>query len=485
MAKLTITAEELEQAYEDILTILGAWTIDVDIEKKEVMIVLRRAFDEFQKETSIWQLKNQFGNIYGMPAGQVISNQIAVFNMNLVSQITDWFSSMARVGGKIPWHKDYIVLEPGRQIYDLSKESSKPYKPGSRRVHRVMWQGTPEIFSSTKMRGTSDTISGDDVLYSNAWNFTSNGLNYGNSRLMFLGHAFDTMLMLQSMEIRKKLLFSEYFYNISGDMLELFPMPGSKSLAVIPGTKLFYYYFDEKEVTAGRELTSTTNAPGDEDQSTMFKKLQVTGELNGSNKVFSLSPAPIQGSELVVLNGQTLTIGIDYNLQENILTFTDDYPPILSTYTLVVYSESPITDNSADSLNSGVDTLIVNPSQMSIKTIPWDMLSPWAKTWIWEWALARCKYIQGSKWRKIKKTFNSAENGYEIEFDYSSLLTEANEEMRQLKEDLRKDLEELNLLKLMQDKKEMVDAAKTINRGPRMPFIGATVICILSQYLMT
>jgi len=36
----------------------------------------------------------------------------------------------------------------------------------------------------------------------------------------------------------------------------------------------------------------------------------------------------------------------------------------------------------------------------------------------------------------------------------------------------------------MQDKKEMVDAAKTINRGPRMPFIGATVICILSQYLM-
>jgi hypothetical protein len=137
--KLDISAHELEEAYEDILTILGAFSIEVDIEKKEVKIVLKRAFQEFEKETSIWQLQNQFSNVYGMPAGQQMFNQISTFNMNFVTQITDWFASMNRVGGKIPWHKDYFTLEPGRQIYDLSRESSKPYKPGTRRVHRIKW----------------------------------------------------------------------------------------------------------------------------------------------------------------------------------------------------------------------------------------------------------------------------------------------------------------------------------------------------------
>src|SRR6185369_778619 len=117
---LDITEKELVETYEEIQTILGGETIGVDITKKEVLIVMRRALREFNKETSIWQLKNQFGNMYGLPAGMVMTNQIATFNMNLIQQITDWFSSMARVGGKIPWKKDYIVLEPGRQIYDLS-----------------------------------------------------------------------------------------------------------------------------------------------------------------------------------------------------------------------------------------------------------------------------------------------------------------------------------------------------------------------------
>jgi cysteine synthase len=100
--KLDISAHELEEAYEDILTILGAFSIEVDIEKKEVKIVLKRAFQEFEKETSIWQLQNQFSNVYGMPAGQQMFNQISTFNMNFVTQITDWFASMNRVGGKIP-----------------------------------------------------------------------------------------------------------------------------------------------------------------------------------------------------------------------------------------------------------------------------------------------------------------------------------------------------------------------------------------------
>lgn len=404
---LDITEDELQEIYEEILTILGAYSVNVDVTKREVLIVLKRAFQEFEKETAIWQLKNQFGNVYGLPSGLLLSNQIATFNMNLVTQITDWFASMQRLGGKIPWKKDYIVLEPGRQIYDLSLESSKPYPAGSRRIHRVLWASTPEFFDGYHFNGRLDNIQGDDILYSSAWNFTNAGLNYGSNPLSFLGYGFDTILMLQSIETRRKVLFSEFFHNLSGDMLELLPMPGSRSLSIRPGTRVFYYYFDEKEViAASKQIDDTVNS-------------QVSSELQVS---------PGTG----VIDGNT-------------------------------------------------SVLIANPLQMKIDIVPWSMLSPWGKTWIWEFTLARCKYIQGSKWRKIKKTFSTGEMEYEIEFDYQSLLSEAADEINSLREQLRNDLGQLNLAQLYQDKAAMVDAAIDINRRqPRLWFISGLIPPLLT-----
>lgn len=391
---LDITEDELQMIHEEILTMLGAFTIDVDVTKEELVIILRRTLMEFEKETSIWQLNNQFGNVYGTPSGMLQTNQIATMNFQIVNQITDWFGSMARVGGKIPWHKDYITLEPGRQIYDMSKESSKPYVPGSRRIHRVMWVARPEILNFSRFSSTNPN--GDDVLYSSNWNMTTNGLTFGGSPLSFLGYTFDTVMMMQSMETRSQILFSEFFHNLSGDILEITPMPGAVAAGVQPGMKVFYYYWDESEVA-----------------------------LNGKN---------------------------DSLYQSSTVSGTFQTP---------------------GGLPPGQSSLIANPLDMKLEYIPWGMLSPWAKTWIFDFALARCKYIQGSKWRKIKKTFSTGEMAYEIEFDYQSLLSEAESEMSKLKEELRQDLKDLSIKNIVNDKAEIANAAGKVNtKVPRMWFFG-------------
>jgi len=388
---LDIKEDELQEIYEEILTLLGAFDVSVDLTKKEVLIVLRRALKEFNKETSIWQLKNQFSNVYGMPAGEVLNQQLATFNMNIVTQVTDWFASMSKTGGKIPWKKDYIELEPGRQIYDLSKESSKPYESGSRRINRVMWHWKPMSFGQSKFDGSAANVSGDDVLNSSVWNFTNAGLNYGGKPLSFLGYAFDSIMLMQSMEMRRRVLFSEFYHNLSGDILELLPMPGSKALAIDPGTRVFYYYFDTRDVLANSRITVDN-----ED---------------------------------------------DYSLESELV-------------------------NGADQV------LISSPAYLKISSVPWSMLSDWAKNWCWEYTLARSKYIQASKWRKIKKNFSSGEMDYEIEFDYDSLLNESKDEISKLKEDLREDLEKLNLAQLYQDKQSMIESSEKANRmTPRTWFI--------------
>lgn len=393
---LDITSDELEIIYEEVITILGGFDVDVDITKEEVMIVLRNSLLKFEKETSIWQLQNQFLNVYGMPKGALLTNQLATINFNLVHQITDWFASMNRVGGKIPWHKDYITLEPGRQVYFLDKESSKPYPPGSRRIHRVMWVAAPEIFNSGFLKGAQNW---DDVLYSNQWNFTSNGLNYGDNRLGFLGYTFDTVLMMQGIETRNRIMFSEFFHNLSGDVLEITPMPGKSTAFVTEGMKLFYYYWDEAEIAGQTKLINESLSQ------TAFDSTQEITDVNNPNNQTGVS---------------------------------GDIP--------------------------GPGNLIANPLDLNMPTVLWSELSPWAKAFVKDMTLARCKYMQGSKWRVIRKTFSTGEMEYEIEFDYGSLISEAIDEEKNLIDNLRSDLKDLSIHTLSENQKTMVENSVQINK---------------------
>ena len=62
---------------------------------------------------------------------------------------------------------------------------------------------------------------------------------------------------------------------------------------------------------------------------------------------------------------------------------------------------------------------------------------------------------------------SEGEMNYEIEFDYNSLLSEHEGEKTKLIDNLRTDLGNLSLVKIMQDKQAMFDAAKRINVAGR------------------
>lgn len=242
MAKLLdIPEEDLQELYDYILTICGAYEVDVPLEKEEVKILANRALKDYLFEINQWQVRNQFAQIMGAPATEDFTNKFVFENGNLALKISDWFASMARVGGKTPWKKDYITLVEGKQVYDLSQDSGTPYEPGSRRIHKVMWVSTPEMF------GPNFTLDSTNMAMF-TFDGLQGGLSYANSPLAYLGNAFDIELLGQSMRLRNKMLRSEFSYNISGDIIEITPMPGGRTLQVGSGSKVFYYYFDEAEL---------------------------------------------------------------------------------------------------------------------------------------------------------------------------------------------------------------------------------------------
>lgn len=246
---LDITPDELNELYEFTQTFLGGEDVDVDITKKEIKILARKALRDYYYEIQVWQTRNQFSNIIGSPTvingvTQEFTNRFIFDNGMIAQRISDWFAAMARVGGKVVWKKDYITLKAGQQIYDLSAESSIPYQPGTRRIHKVLWYARPELFG-TSASGAATSVQSSDYVDNSLFTFGLNGPSYNGAGLGMLGNIFDVVLLGQALESRNKVLRSEFFYNISGDMIELTPMPGGVSLAIQPGAKVFYYYFDE------------------------------------------------------------------------------------------------------------------------------------------------------------------------------------------------------------------------------------------------
>lgn len=372
---LDIAPDELKELHEYVCVMLGGEDIDVDIIEREVKVSARRGLKVYEREVNQWQIRNQMPNIIGFKSSTDFTKRFVQDNQMLAQRMADWWAAMARVGGKIPWKKDYVELENGKQIYNLANDSSTPYTPGSRRIHKVLWYATPELL------GTSFS---PDLLLSNLWSFGQTGLSFAGNRLAYLGQVSDIVLLTQSFELRNKILYSEFYHNISGDILEITPMPG-RGVQIGPGAKLFYYYFDEE------------NYP---------------------------------------------TVGTDGE-----------------------------TGNGNDPLSPD-DQLIANPIQVKIDNIPYSSLNSPAKTWIDEWTLALCKYIQGSKWRKVKSIASPGQD-YQVEFDYNSLLTESDGDRTKLLDELREELGKLDFQIMMQNKADMTENANKINRSsPRKFFIG-------------
>jgi len=235
--KVDASTEEIQEIYEFIQTLLGASDVDVNITEAEIKILLRRALMKYCRYIDDWQIRNDFGNVVGQPANIDFTRKFITENFGLAQKVSDWWSSMARVGGKTKWHLDYFTVRENQQIYDLSIESNEPYRAGDRRIHRIMWVAKPEIVGTSGLE--PGYIDGGLVT------FSLNGLMYGNSMMSYLGNVFDIMLLGQSLEMRNKVLRSEFFYNISGDMVELTPMPGKPFSLAPAGTRVYYYYFNE------------------------------------------------------------------------------------------------------------------------------------------------------------------------------------------------------------------------------------------------
>lgn len=217
---------------------LGYPEVSIEISEDDFYSALEEAIDEFSRIVGNQNIEDNLEAILGSDAdrdltGRWVSSTGVGQNIELSK---DYGSPIAGgAGGNVNFHKGFIELEPGRQIYDKTEiKTSTQVAKGKYEfvgvdeeiiVHRVFHEDIPSsVFGYYGAgfggyAGLSRGIGGGSFL-------SGGGGALGASQQYTLYPLYDAAVSIQDFDLHKDIFESDYSFEIIGDKIKIFPVPG-------------------------------------------------------------------------------------------------------------------------------------------------------------------------------------------------------------------------------------------------------------------
>lgn len=187
-----------------------------------------------------------------------------------------------------------------------------------------MWS-TPPILPNISLSNSQPNFAYTQFDINNI-NVSVSGAQYGTQPLLALGNVMDYILVKQALEEKNKIVWGEHYYNISGDIVEIPPVPGGRT-PVPKDAKLIYYYFDKDDMLGINQqepdVDALINNPAvvKFDQIPWVKLSQHSRTWIGE---YTIAEAKyIQGSKLRIVS-KVAAPGEDYAVEFDYQSFIDD-----------------------------------------------------------------------------------------------------------------------------------------------------------------
>ena len=236
---------------------MGAPLRSVELTDEMLSVLLEISIEDYAQYVQEWLIEHQWQSLLGQNIDTTdMAFALSVRSFDFMTQYTYAYSKQVGLQARGPWElkKDYITIEPGRQVYQI---------PAGREVNEVLWW-TP---NSTDMALFAN-YGGFDVGFGGGFSQSGYGLGsnaQGGNTGYYIAPAFDVLLMAQDYNLKNRLLRSDLVYKLTAGpdgtrLLHLISTPGSRltfgnggtaptptgtqSGIGLAGCQVWYYYYD-------------------------------------------------------------------------------------------------------------------------------------------------------------------------------------------------------------------------------------------------
>lgn len=257
MAGNCLSNDEKKCLVADIKNLLSAGISGIEITEDAWCSLLKLSVQEYVMELEMWLVKNQWSSLAGKDLTKTdICFALTQRSFDYETQFTFAYSKQVglQARGNFELKKDYIVLEEGRQVYEI---------PAGREVNEVLWLTPSDIdhalFASMSAGGGLGVFPYAAGVGMNVGYGTQSGGSYLERAAYYIAPAYDVVLRAQDFGLKNRMLKSDLIYKITAGangtkMLHLYSTPNYGNQIGIRKElykcKVWYHYYDTEDMSA-------------------------------------------------------------------------------------------------------------------------------------------------------------------------------------------------------------------------------------------
>ncbi len=223
MSIIIINEPERSKLYKRIRNLLGAPLRSVELEDETLDSLLELSIEDYEQHVQDWLIESQWSSLYGLNLDeQSITRALTVRSLDWETQYTYAYSKIVglQAGGDYILKKDYIELVKNQQIYEI---------PAGREINELLWFSRSELDSAyfDPFMGGFGGMGG--VGLGGGAGFSQ----MGNSGSYFVTSAFDILLRMSDINIKRRIITGDLTYRITAlpegkKAIHLMNVPGGK-----------------------------------------------------------------------------------------------------------------------------------------------------------------------------------------------------------------------------------------------------------------
>jgi len=258
---MAVTEEEKIKLFEQFRVSMGWPHRSVELDDDQLCVLLEIAIEDYAQYTQEWLIEHQWQSLLGKNIDSVdMSFALSVRSLDFTTQYTYAYSKQVGLQARGPWElkKDYITVEPGRQVYEI---------PAGREVNEVLWITPPTTDRAlfANYGGLNYGLGGGFAQLGTGGGAIGAGMGGAGMGGYFIAPAYDILLTASDFNLKNRLLRSEMVYKLTAGpngtrLLHLLSTPGSKfsfgggvgnpgNTGIggginLTGCQVWYYYYD-------------------------------------------------------------------------------------------------------------------------------------------------------------------------------------------------------------------------------------------------